>query len=118
MYEAQDNAMQNDALNQLEMHFPRARCTVVTSESAEKNIRQISFVGCSSRSTTSHAACRCTIPDRVRCVYAFECRSVADFVVSRRDVSPEMMFGAQIAAGISAAPASQGASRDDCRDCR
>jgi hypothetical protein len=44
MYEPADNAMQNDRLNGLETHFAGVRCTVVTSQVTEKNIRRISFV--------------------------------------------------------------------------
>jgi hypothetical protein len=44
MYEARDNAMQKSELNGSETHFPNVRCTVVTSEVTEKNIRRISFV--------------------------------------------------------------------------
>ena len=84
--------MQKSELNRLETHFPGVRCTVVTSQLAEKNIRRISFVSGSSHSTTSLARRHCTILDRVRRGYAFEVRSVADFRVSPSAVFAETML--------------------------
>jgi hypothetical protein len=81
MYEARDNAMQNESLNRLETHFAGARCTVVTSQVTEKNIRRISFVSGRSHSATPRAECRCIVFHRVRCAYAFVVQRAADFLI-------------------------------------
>jgi hypothetical protein len=93
MYEARDNAMQNESLNRLETHFPGVRCSVVTSQVTRKNIWRISFVDGRSHTATPRAGCRCIIFHRVRCAHACEVQRAADFLVSALVVMPETIFG-------------------------
>ena len=120
MYKPRDNAMQNDGLNGLATHFPGVRCTVVTSEVAEKNIQRISFVNGRSHSPTLRDACRCTILDRVRWAQGFELRSDADFLVSPFEVLAETILAAsrlqKSRAAGSGIARSKGVSRGCCND--